>query len=174
MFDTNRRCILNLRQVISNATLPSTKRLSIFVCCNAEFLEIIANNVSDVMWLLCNARVYISYGISISLVQIKSRWRKICNFLINTSFQKSLISRKHSGDRGLKCLCLCSPWNFGSNGIWYDYILMTSVFDSGSLRIHGKWTEMVKTKKCFCKPWQKFHNKSFEVTIYRNPLFIVT
>ena len=50
-FDTNMSCILNVRPVISIATPPSTKRLYIFACCNVKLLEIIANSVSDVIWL---------------------------------------------------------------------------------------------------------------------------
>ena len=57
IFDTSTSCILNLRPVISNAIPPSTKRLYIFACYNAELLEIIANSVSDVMLFFCNSRV---------------------------------------------------------------------------------------------------------------------
>ena len=49
IFDTSTPCILNLRPVITIATPPSTKRLYIFACYNAELLEIIANSVSNVM-----------------------------------------------------------------------------------------------------------------------------
>ena len=40
IFDTNTSCILNLRPVISISTPPSTKRLYIFACYNAELPEI--------------------------------------------------------------------------------------------------------------------------------------
>ena len=49
IFDTDVSCVLNLRPVISIATPPSTKRLFIFACHNAELLEVIANSVSDLM-----------------------------------------------------------------------------------------------------------------------------
>ena len=49
IFHTNTSCILHLRPVISIAIPPSTKRLYIFGCSNAELLEIIANSVSDVI-----------------------------------------------------------------------------------------------------------------------------
>ena len=49
IFDTDVSCVLNLRPVLSIATPPSTKRLFIFACHNAELLEVIANSVSDLM-----------------------------------------------------------------------------------------------------------------------------
>ena len=49
IFGTNMSCILNFEPVISIATSPSTKRLYIFACYNAELLEIIANSAFDVM-----------------------------------------------------------------------------------------------------------------------------
>ena len=47
MHDTDRSCILNLKPCLVLATPPSTKRLYVFACENAEILEIIANSVSE-------------------------------------------------------------------------------------------------------------------------------
>ena len=46
-FDTDVSSILNLKPVISLATPPSTKRLYVFACHNAEILEVIANSVTE-------------------------------------------------------------------------------------------------------------------------------
>ena len=45
--DTNRDCILNLKPCLTLATPPSSKRLYLFACENAEILELMANTVLD-------------------------------------------------------------------------------------------------------------------------------
>ena len=62
IFDTSTSCILNLRPAIWIATPSLTKRLQIFVRFNAEHVEIVANNVSEVMWFFFNVWVYISFS----------------------------------------------------------------------------------------------------------------
>ena len=47
IFPTDRSCILNLRPSLSLATPPSTKRMYIFACDNAEILEALANSVTE-------------------------------------------------------------------------------------------------------------------------------
>ena len=44
---TDRSCILNLRPSLSLATPPSTKRMYIFACENAEILDALANSVTE-------------------------------------------------------------------------------------------------------------------------------
>ena len=47
LFDTDRSCVINLKPFISMSTPPSTKRMFVFACKNAELLEMIANSVSE-------------------------------------------------------------------------------------------------------------------------------
>ena len=47
VFNTDKSCILNLKPCLTLAKPPSTKRMFIFSCDNAELLDIIANTVSE-------------------------------------------------------------------------------------------------------------------------------
>ena len=47
IFDTHVDCILNLKPCLELATPPSTKRMCIFACHNAELLEALAASVTE-------------------------------------------------------------------------------------------------------------------------------
>ena len=47
IFETDVNCILNLKPCLSLATPPSTKRMCVFACQNAEILEALALSVTE-------------------------------------------------------------------------------------------------------------------------------